>query len=118
MMQQHFEGLKVWQVSMDLAEEIYKATKDFPREEQYGLVSQLRRAASSIPANIAEGKGRNSKKEYTQFLYMSRGSTFEVMTFIQLSERLKYLPSSKADHLQSLLNETSAMLTGLIRSLQ
>ena len=117
-MQQHFESLKVWQVSMNLAEEVYKTTKDFPREEQYGLTGQLRRASISIPANIAEGKGRNSKKEYTQYLYMSRGSVFEVMTFIQLSERLNYLTNSETDHLLQLCNEISAMLTGLIRSIQ
>ena len=117
-MQQHFEGLKVWQNSMNLAEEVYKATKGFPKEEQYGLTSQLRRATTSIPANIAEGKGRNSKKEYTQYLYMSRGSVFEVMTFIQLSERLNYLTEPETNHLLQLCNEVSAMLTGLIRSLQ
>ena len=117
-MQQHFEGLKVWQDSMKLAEEIYKVTQTFPKEEQYALISQLRRAATSIPANIAEGKGRNSKKEYSQYLYMARGSVFEVMTFIQLAGRLHYLTRSKTDYLLSLLNEISAMLSGLIRSIQ
>ena len=117
-MQQDFEGLKVWQAGMKLAKEVYKVTDKFPKEEQYGLTNQLRRASVSIPANIAEGKGRNHKKEYIQFLYMSRGSVWELITLIKLSEELSYLNKVQAQALLSLCAEITAMLNGLIRSVQ
>ena len=99
-MQQDFEGLKVW------------------KEEQYGLTGQLRRASVSIPANIAEGKGRNHQKEYIQFLYMSRGSAWESITLIKLSEELGYVSKDQTETLIRLLSEITAMLNGLIRSVQ
>ena len=117
-MQQDFEGLKVWQAGMKLAKEVYKATSKFPREEQYGLTGQLRRASVSIPANIAEGKGRNHQKEYIQFLYMSRGSVWESSTLIKLSEELGYLSKDQTETLIHLCAEITAMLNGLIRAVQ
>ena len=117
-MQQDFEGLKVWQTGMKLAKEVYRAASQFPKEEQYGLTGQLRRASVSIPANIAEGKGRNHKKEYIQFLYMSRGSVWELITLIKLSQDLNYLTKPQAEILIRLSGEITAMLNGLIRSIQ
>lgn len=73
-MQEQFENLQVWQKGITLVKQVYKVTRNFPKDEQFGLISQIRRAAVSIPVNIAEGKGRYHKKEYIQFLYTARGS--------------------------------------------
>ena len=117
-MQQHFETLNVWKSSMKLVKDVYKATSQFPKEEIYGLTSQLRRASVSIPANIAEGKGRHYKKEYLQFLFQAQGSLYEVITLLQLSEDLNYLAKDQTPALLKHSGEVVAMLTGLIRSLQ
>jgi four helix bundle protein len=85
------EDLIVWQMSIEFVTNIYKSTKQFPQEELYGLTSQIRRAAVSIPSNISEGAARNSTKEYIQFLYIALGSTAEVETQLIISENLKYL---------------------------
>ena len=117
-MQQHFETLNAWKSGRKLVKEIYQATTHFPKEEQYGLTGQLRRASVSIPANIAEGKGRQHKKEYLQFLYQAQGSAYEVITLLQLSEDLSYLTNTQAQALLRHSGEVVALLTGLIRSLQ
>lgn len=83
-----FEELKIWQKAMDVAENCYKISADFPSEEKYNLTSQIRRSAVSIPSNIAEGAGRNSNGEFKQFLGISNGSSFELLTQLYLSERL------------------------------
>jgi four helix bundle protein len=104
--------------AMDLAEDIYRTTKSFPKEETYGLTVQLRRAAVSVPSNIAEGKGRSSEKELAQFLCHSRGSLFEVETQINLARRLGYLDD---DHAQNILRKTARtgqLLNGLLRSIR
>ena len=102
-----YADLKAWQLSMQLVTEIYVSTKAFPREETYGLMSQIRRAAVSIPSNIAEGKGRSSDKEFAQFLNHARGSLFEVETQLELALRLGYLQDRDVRqlkaHVQSLL---------------
>ena len=116
-MQDHFEKLIVWQKGIALVKEVYRLTKMFPKEEQYGLTSQMRRAAVSIPANIAEGKGRSHKKEYRQFLYIAQGSTFEMMTLTIVATELAYLTKEEIQNLQSLLSEITAMLRSLIRVL-
>ena len=82
------KDLKVWEKSIDLAEEIYKITKNFPKEELYGITSQIRRAAVSISANIAEGAARNSNKEFIQFLYIALGSLSELETELIISKRV------------------------------
>jgi four helix bundle protein len=115
---QHYRELIAWQKAMDLAESIYQATRTFPREEQYGLTSQLRRAVISISSNIAEGQGRRSTGEFRQFLGNARGSLFEVESQILLAQRFQYLDSSCAARL---LKESSALgkvLNGLIAALQ
>ena len=117
-MQYQFQNLKVWQKAMQLVQRVYEATQDFPKEEQYGVTGQLRRAAVSIPVNIAEGNGRYHKKEYAQFLYMARGSVYELMALAQVSKNLKYLSPSMAEELLTLSGEVTAMLNGLIKSLE
>ena len=80
---------------MELAELVYELTKSFPSSESYNLVSQIQRSAISVPSNIAEGKGRGSDKEFRQFLYIARGSLFELRTQLELARRLKYIDSNK-----------------------
>ena len=90
-----YTNLKLWETSMNLAETVYRVTMDFPEEERFGLVVQLKRAAVSIPSNIAEGKGRNSDKEFKQFLYIARGSLFELRTQLELARRLGFVDSNQ-----------------------
>ena len=104
--------LDVWKLSMNFVENIYKISATFPKEEMYGLSSQIRRAAVSIPSNIAEGASRQSRKEFVQFLYISLGSLSEVETQLMLSERLQF-----TENIQVILNNAltiKKMLNGLI----
>jgi four helix bundle protein len=94
-----FRELIVWQKSMELVEAVYLHTRSFPREEIYGLTSQLRRAAVAIPSNIAEGQSRNTSGEFLQFLGISIGSLAELETQVELAFRLRYLPVSEPDRL-------------------
>jgi four helix bundle protein len=109
--------LIVWQKGMDLVVLIYQATAAFPKHELYGLVSQLRRAAASIPANIAEGQGRRSKAEFCQFLGNARGSLLELDTHLELSLRLKYLTPSQHERIHKDVVEVGKLTNGLLRSL-
>lgn len=86
-----YKDLRVWQQGMRLTVAVYEATRKFPREEIYGLTSQLRRAAVSVPSNIAEGKGRHSDREFVHFLLNARGSLLELETQVELARQLKYL---------------------------
>ncbi len=108
--------LDVWKRSIDFAEGIYKAASSFPKFEEYGLGSQIRRAAISIPSNIAEGAARRSKREFTQFLYVASGSASEVDTHIELASRLGYLSRETKSKLDTELEAISKMLSSLIRS--
>jgi four helix bundle protein len=117
-MQEQFENLKVWQKGMVLVKTVYRITKDFPKEELYGLTSQMRRAAVSVPVNIAEGKGRYHKKEYVQFLFTARGSIYEMMTLIQVAQELGYFSIQQEKELLNLCSEITAMLNGLIKAVQ
>jgi four helix bundle protein len=103
-----FKNLIVWQKSYKLVLEIYKITKEFPKTETYGLSQQMRKAAVSIPSNIAEGYGRKHKAEYTQFLSIAYGSLLEIETQYMLAIDLKYV--SKYEIIENLLNEVGAML--------
>ncbi len=110
--------LLVWQKSMDLVEAIYRITQKLPSHEQFGLVSQLRRAAVSIPSNIAEGYGRQSSGNYRQFLSVSRGSLLELETQIELCVRLDYLTKAETATVMSDITEISKMLTSLISKIK
>ncbi|HZX72624.1 MAG TPA: four helix bundle protein [Rhodanobacter sp.] len=110
------EGLQVWQDAMDLVEAIYRISADFPDSERFGLTSQLRRAAISVPSNIAEGAARRSTPEYLRFLSMARGSLSELDTQLQIAERLAYV--SDTLDVTELTNRVFAKLNALIRSIQ
>ena len=109
------KDLDAWKVSVELVIMVYKETKNFPKDEIYTLVSQIRRSAVSIPSNIAEGAGRNSKKEFIQFLYIALGSLSELETQLIISEKLSYLSES-----ESLIKIPDArkLILGLIRYLK
>src|SRR5260370_8157513 len=93
-----FQDLRIWQESMDLAVEIYRATSGFPKHETYGLVSQMRRAAVSVPSNIAEGKGHRSDPEFVRFLFHARGSLLELQTQLLLARPLNTLSKPTTHH--------------------
>ena len=86
------KDLDIWKLGIELVEEIYKLCENYPKDERFGIVSQLKRAAISIPSNIAEGSARNSQKEFIQFCYISLGSLSEIETQLIISEKLKFLP--------------------------
>ena len=97
-----FEELKIWQKAMDITEKCYNASENFPKEERYGLTSQLRRSAVSIPSNISEGAGRNTKGEFKQFLGIANGSSYELLTQLYLSTRLNLI---KEENVRPIINE-------------
>ena len=109
-----FRRIAAWQKADDLAVVVYQATRTFPDEERFGLTSQLRRAVVSVPANIAEGAGRQTLKDFRQFLYIARGSLNEVEYYIHLAQRLGYLPNQQADRLEQERQEVGRVLNGLI----
>lgn len=108
--------LDVWNKSMDLVEHIYAMTQQFPKEEVYGLTAQIKRAAISIPSNIAEGAGRKGPKEFMQFLYISLGSLSEVETQTLLAKRLRF--TDQIDPILESIEKIKQMLNGLIRYLE
>ena len=107
----------VWQKSMDLAKEIYAASRNYPKDETYGLVSQMRRAVVSVPANIAEGQGRQSRGEFLQFLGIAKGSLSELETLLALSQTLGYLTTCDSDRLSKHCDEIGRLLTNLRKAL-
>ena len=115
-MKRSHEDLQVWQEGMALAKDVYAATASFPKEEMYGLTSQMRRAAVSVPSNIAEGAARCSKKEFLQFLNIARGSLMELETQIFLARDLGFTASH--DRMLERSNKTYALLNGLMSKLR
>jgi four helix bundle protein len=113
-----FKELKVWHKAYGLALAVYDASRVFPREEIYGLTSQLRRSAVSIGANIAEGCGRRSDGELVRFLQIARGSASEVEHHLMLARDLKFLPANAHQNLEKRLQEVQRMLTALVSSVQ
>ena len=113
-----YKDLLVWQKGYKLCCMIYKETRIFPKDEQYILVPQIRRAAVSIPSNTAEGYGRKTTKEYIQFLYIAYGSLCELETQILLANDLGYLSADKFKDIQAAIEEVERMLKALIRSLE
>jgi four helix bundle protein len=112
-----FQRLQIWQKAMVLSKNIYLATDIFPKHEQYGIVQQVRRAAVSIPSNIAEGSQRCSDKDFANFILISKGSLAEVETQIYLSGELGYLPQEKSDELLVEITELQKMLKAFHRTL-
>lgn len=110
-----YRDLIAWQRSMDLVECVYRETAELPKEELYGLVSQLRRCAVSIPSNIAEGWGRHSRQDYIRFLRMSQGSLYELSTQAELCDRLRF--DGDWHDIVTAVDEVRRILHGLIRSL-
>jgi four helix bundle protein len=115
---QSYRDLKVWQRSMALAESVYRVTGFFPREEQFGLTAQARRAAVSIPANIAEGYGRESTGSYVNFLRIAQGSLKELETHLLLASRIAFATAESIDPLLEETDQIGRMLRSLIRSLR
>ena len=111
---QNYKDLKVWEKAHQFTLEVYKTSAIFPKTETYGLTNQLRRASSSIPANIAEGCGKNSKLDFANFLNISLGSANEAEYFIFLSKDLNYITLEMYEILTKLVNEIKAMLIALI----
>ena len=117
MLVRSYRDLLVWQKAVDLVADCYGVAKQLPRSEIYGLVTQLQRAAVSIPANIAEGHGREHLGDYLHHLSIANGSLMELETHILIAQRLDYLGANDVEHILSLSGELSRMLTGLTKKL-
>jgi four helix bundle protein len=113
-----YKDLRVWQQSVQLTLDVYKAIEKFPRKEQYQLISQMCRAAVSIPSNIAEGKGRHTSKEFAQFLHTARGSLYELETQLLISHKLNYLNMEDWTMLMQTCETIGRALNGLIYTVQ
>lgn len=118
MASKNYRDLIAWQKAMELVAETYKTTQSLPKEEIYGLVSQMRRAAVSIPSNIAEGEGRRSGNEFGHFLSIAHGSLRELETQILISQRLAYLSETQTQALIGMTEEVGRLLNGLANSLK
>jgi four helix bundle protein len=113
-----YTKINAWKLADDVTVAIYEQTRTFPREELYGLTSQLRRAAYSVPANITEGSSRESKRDYLHFLYIARGSLSEAQYFVHLARRLGYLTEGDAERLNTQTKSAFACLHGLIKAVE
>ena len=114
----HYKELIVWQKSMDLVESVYTLTKLLPSDERFSLTDQMRRAVVSIPSNIAEGHGRQTEKEYKQFLSIAKGSVSEIETQLLICVRLKYQTNQQTESVWAVCDEIRRMLTRIITSFQ
>ena len=112
-----FEKLRAWQLGHELVLRVYKDTTDFPKQEVYGLTSQIRRSALSVPTNIAEGRARGATKDFVRFLKIARGSLEETEYLLLAARDLGYLPEAQYQSITKLSSELSAILNGLISSL-
>src|SRR6267154_4859858 len=117
-MAQHYKDLIVWQKAMDLVAALYDATEAFPKRETYSLTDQMRRAAVSIPSNIAEGQAHYSNREFIRFLRHSRGSLAEIETQLLIAQNRGYVPKERADELLQQTDELGRVISGLINSLK
>jgi four helix bundle protein len=114
----HYRELITWQKAMDLVTVVYQSTKKYPKDEIFGLTSQTRRAAVSLPSNIAEGQGRRTTKDFLRFLAVALGSLCEVETQLLIGQRLGYLDEKSADDVLTLAAEVGRLLNGLMKSLE
>ncbi len=113
-----YRDLAAWQNARELSYEIYQMTQSFPQDERFGLISQIRRCAISVPSNIAEGYGRGSQADYVRFLRIARGSLFELETQLTLSSDLGFVDNQTSDNIQEKINTVARPLSGLIRSME
>ena len=113
----NYEELEVWQKAMELVTRLYRVTGKFPREEVYGLTSQLRRAAVSVPSNIAEGQGRKSTREFLNHLSIAKGSLMEVQTQVEIARRLTFMTQEQFQEIRKQTETIAKLLNGLIRAL-
>jgi four helix bundle protein len=114
---QSFRDLQIWQKSMELTVAVYRMTQSFPSEEMFGLTSQLRRCAISIPSNIAEGQGRSSEREFLHFLGIARGSICELQTQLEIARRLGLADTQLLNDAESLSHETGKMIFAFMRAI-
>lgn len=117
-MRHQFRNLTVWQNSIRLVTDVYKITKEFPSDERFGLVTQIQRSAVSIPSNIAEGTGRGTDKDFSNFLNMALGSSYELETQLLIGNNLKYLKDDELKKVLDPLHEIQKMLASLITNLK
>jgi|SRR6185295_1860188 len=113
-----YKNLDVWKISMETVKEIFILTKSYPLEEKYGLISQTNRAAVSIPSNIAEGLGRNHKKDCIQFLHVSRGSAYELETLLSIALMTKLITESSYNKLSTILERNIQLINGYINHIR
>ena len=116
-MSSSFRDLRVWREAMRLTSQVYRSTAEFPKAEIYGLSQQMRRAAVSVPSNIAEGKGHHSNKEFVHYLLHARGSLWELQTQILIAEEIQYISTEKRRQLLNEAEDVSRALSGLITAL-
>jgi four helix bundle protein len=112
-----YQDLEVWKLSIDFVKKVYQVTHNFPTSEKFGLINQIRRAAVSIPSNIAEGQGRNSTKEFKQFLAISLGSLAELETQLIIAKEIEYLTQNGLEALMSPLDRIRKMIKGLSKGI-
>ena len=113
-----YKNIKAYKLAEELVMNIYSITNKFPKEEMYGLTSQMRRAAISVPANISEGASRNHKRDYLQFLYVSRGSMAELECLMDIANRLGFLPNKEHEQISNKRSEVAKTLYGLITAVE
>lgn len=117
-MKHNFKHLNIWKLSIDLANEVYSATEIFPKNEEFGLKSQLRRCATSVASNIAEGSSRSSNKDFNRFLEISLGSLYEMQTQLIISEKRQFLETIQFEQLENKITELQRMISGFQKNLQ
>jgi len=113
-----YQDLKVWKLAREMVFQVYRRTAASPKQEMHGLTSQMRRSAVSVPSNIAEGKGRFSRKELVQYLFRARGSLLELETQILIGRKLGYLDDTEGKRLTTLASEVGRLLNGLVNTFQ
>ncbi|MBE7158835.1 MAG: four helix bundle protein [Rhodospirillales bacterium] len=118
MARQSFRDLQVWHLAIDLTELVYSLTAQFPKHEVFGLSAQMRRAAVSIPSNIAEGSARNSRKDFRNFIAIAKGSACELQTQLLIAERLRYSNETELQNCEALASRVARMLSGLSEALR
>ncbi|MGA3066523.1 MAG: four helix bundle protein [Tepidisphaeraceae bacterium] len=114
----HYREQVAWQKAIDLVEAVYRISRRFPQNEQFGLINQLRRASVSVPCNIAEGQGRRLRKQFAMYLRVARGSVQEVETQLIIAERLGYVTSDELNPVRERAQEVSRLVSGLLRAIE